>query len=98
MAGTKRLPELPDADGRRGLSGFPDEVWMGPSHLGARPRRLSNGSTAPSTKLCDPGDAGGLCQDRISKRDQDRRRSLRHAYGDFEKWARVIELTGAKID
>jgi hypothetical protein len=81
VAGTKRLPELPDVPtlAEAGLSGFPDEVWMGSSHLGARPRRSSSGSTAPSTKLCDPRRRGRPLPGSDSKRGPDRCRSLRPA-------------------
>ena len=49
----RRLPELPDVPTlvKAGLSGYPDEAWMGLITLRARPRRSSGGSTPPSTKV-----------------------------------------------
>ena len=45
----------------------------------ARPRRSSSGSTAPSTKLCDPRRRERSLPGSDSTRGPDRRRSLRHA-------------------
>ncbi len=68
VAGAKRLPELPDLPTLEevGLSGHPDEVWMGlmaPAGTPAAIVERLNAALNESSEIS--GDAGGVCPDRF---------------------------------
>jgi tripartite-type tricarboxylate transporter receptor subunit TctC len=101
VAGTKRLPELPDVPtlAEAGLSGFPDEVWMGLVAPGGTPAPIIerlNG--ALNDALRSPETQATFARIGFETRPGSAQEFAARIAGDSEKWARVIELTGAKID
>jgi len=101
VAGTKRLPELPDVPtlAEAGLSGFPDEVWMGLVAPGGTPAPIVerlNG--ALNEALRSPETQATFARIGFETRPGSAQEFAARIAGDSEKWARVIELTGAKID
>jgi|EndMetStandDraft_8_1072994.scaffolds.fasta_scaffold53708_2 tripartite-type tricarboxylate transporter receptor subunit TctC len=101
VAGTKRLPELPDVPtlAEAGLSGFPDEVWMGLVAPGGTPAPIVerlNG--ALNEALRSPETRAAFARIGFETRPGSAQEFAARIAGDSEKWARVIELTGAKID
>jgi tripartite-type tricarboxylate transporter receptor subunit TctC len=101
VAGTKRLPELPDVPtlAEAGLSGFPDEVWMGLVAPGGTPAPIVerlNG--ALNEALRSPETRANFARIGFETRPGSAQEFAARIAGDSEKWARVIELTGAKID
>jgi tripartite-type tricarboxylate transporter receptor subunit TctC len=101
VAGTKRLPELPDVPtlAEAGLSGFPDEVWMGLVAPGGTPTPIVerlNG--ALNEALRSPETQATFARIGFETRPGSAQEFAARIAGDSEKWARVIELTGAKID
>jgi tripartite-type tricarboxylate transporter receptor subunit TctC len=101
VAGTKRLPELPDVPtlAEAGLSGFPDEVWMGLVAPGGTPAPIVerlNG--ALNEALRSPETRATFARIGFETRPGSAQEFAARIAGDSEKWARVIELTGAKID
>jgi len=101
VAGTKRLPELPDVPtlAEAGLSGFPDEVWMGLVAPGGTPaptvERL-NGALNEALRSAETRTT--FARVGFETRPGSTQEFAARIAGDSEKWARVIELTGAKID
>jgi tripartite-type tricarboxylate transporter receptor subunit TctC len=101
VAGTKRLPELPDVPtlAEAGLSGFPDEVWMGLVAPGGTPAPIIerlNG--ALNDALRSPETQATFARIGFETRPGSAQEFAARIAGDSEKWARVIELTGAKVD
>jgi tripartite-type tricarboxylate transporter receptor subunit TctC len=101
VAGNKRLPELPDVPtlAEAGLSGFPDEVWMGLVAPGGTPAPIVerlNG--ALNEALRSPEVRANFGRIGFETRPGSAQEFAARIAGDSEKWARVIELTGAKID
>jgi tripartite-type tricarboxylate transporter receptor subunit TctC len=101
VAGTKRLPELPDVPtlAEAGLSGFPDEVWMGLVAPGGTPAPIVerlNG--ALNEALRSPETRSTFARIGFETRPGSAQEFAARIAGDSEKWVRVIELTGAKID
>jgi len=101
VAGTKRLPELPDVPTltEAGLSGYPDESWMGLVAPAGTPapivERLND---AINEALRSPEARAAFANIGFETRPGSTREFAAHIAGDSEKWAAVIELTGAKVD
>jgi tripartite-type tricarboxylate transporter receptor subunit TctC len=101
VAGTKRLLELPDVPTltEAGLSGYPDESWMGLVAPAGTPapivERLND---AINEALRSPEARAAFANIGFETRPGSTREFAAHIAGDSEKWAAVIELTGAKVD
>lgn len=101
VAGSKRLPELPDVPTlvEAGLSGYPDESWMGlvapqgtPAPIVERLNRAINEALrSPETRTT-------FANIGFETRPGSTEEFAARIAGDSEKWAAVIELTGVKID
>jgi tripartite-type tricarboxylate transporter receptor subunit TctC len=101
VAGTKRLPELPDVPtlAEAGLSGFPDEVWMGLVAPGGTPAPIVERlNSALNEALRSQETQTTFARIGFETRPGSAQEFAARIAGDSEKWARVIELTGAKID
>lgn len=101
VAGTKRLPELPDVPTlvEAGLSGYPDEVWMGLVAPGGTPAPIVerlNG--ALNEALRSPETRAAFARIGFETRPGSAQDFAARIKGDSEQWAAVIELTGVKID
>jgi tripartite-type tricarboxylate transporter receptor subunit TctC len=101
VAGAKRLPELPDVPtlGEAGLSGYPDEVWMGLVAPGGTPAPIVerlNG--ALNEALRSPEVQASFARIGFATRPGSAQEFAARIKGDAEQWAAVIELAGVKID
>jgi tripartite-type tricarboxylate transporter receptor subunit TctC len=82
-----------------GLSGYPDEVWMGLVAPGGTPAPIVerlNG--AINEALRSPEARAIFARIGFETRPGSAQEFAARIAGDSEKWAAVIELTGAKID
>ena len=81
VAGTKRLPELPDVPtlAEAGLSGFPDEVWMGLVAPGGTPAPIVERLNGALNEALRSPETRATLAGSDSKRGPDRRRSLPHS-------------------
>jgi tripartite-type tricarboxylate transporter receptor subunit TctC len=101
VAGTKRLPELPDVPTltEAGLSGYPDESWMGLVAPAGTPAPIVERlNAAINEALRSPEARAAFANIGFETRPGSTQEFAAHIAGDSEKWAAVIELTGAKID
>jgi tripartite-type tricarboxylate transporter receptor subunit TctC len=82
-----------------GLSGYPDEVWMGLVAPGGTPAAIVerlNGAINEALRSLEARATFGKIG--FDTRPGSAQEFAARIAGDSEKWARVIELTGAKID
>jgi tripartite-type tricarboxylate transporter receptor subunit TctC len=101
VAGAKRLPELPDVPtlDEAGLSGYPDEVWMGLVAPGGAPAPIVerlNGALNEALRSAET--RASFARIGFETRPGSAQEFAARIKGDSEQWAAVIELTGAKID
>jgi tripartite-type tricarboxylate transporter receptor subunit TctC len=101
VAGRKRLSELPDVPTlvEAGLSGYPDESWMGLVAPAGTPHPIVerlNG--AINEALRSPEARAAFINIGFEPRPGSTQEFAARIAGDSEKWAAVIALTGAKID
>jgi tripartite-type tricarboxylate transporter receptor subunit TctC len=101
VAGARRLSELPDVPtlNEAGLSGYPDESWMGlvaPAGTPALIVERLNG--AINEALRSPEARAAFTNIGFDPRPGSTQEFAARIAGDSEKWAAVITLTGAKID
>jgi tripartite-type tricarboxylate transporter receptor subunit TctC len=91
VAGTKRLPELPDVPtlAEAGLSGFPDEVWMGLVAPGGTPAPIIerlNGALNEALRF--PETQATFARIGFDTRPGSAQEFAARIAGDSEKWAR----------
>jgi tripartite-type tricarboxylate transporter receptor subunit TctC len=101
VAGAKRLPELPDLPtlNEAGLSGYPDEVWMGLVAPGGTPAAIVDRLNAALNEgLKSPEMQAAFARIGFQTRPGSAREFAARIADDADKWAAVIKLTGAKID
>jgi tripartite-type tricarboxylate transporter receptor subunit TctC len=91
VAGTKRLPELPDVPTlvEAGLSGYPDEVWMGLVAPGGTPAPIVERLNGAINEALRSPEARAIFARSDSKRGRIGAGVCGTA-GDLEKWAAVI--------
>ena len=101
VAGSKRLPELPDVPTlvEAGLSGYPDEAWMGLVAPGGTPALIVERLNAAINEGLKSLEArASFTKIGFETRPGSAQEFASRIAGDSDKWAAVIRLTGAKID
>jgi tripartite-type tricarboxylate transporter receptor subunit TctC len=101
VAGAKRLSELPDVPTlvEAGLSGYPDESWMGLVAPAGTPAPIVDRlNGAIKEALRSPEARAAFTNIGFEPRPGSTQEFAARIAGDSEKWAAVIALTGAKID
>jgi tripartite-type tricarboxylate transporter receptor subunit TctC len=101
VAGAKHLPELPDLPtlDEAGLSGFPDEVWMGIVAPGGTPAPIVEKlNAAINDGLKSPEARASFTKIGFHPRPGTAQEFAATIAGDSDKWAAVIKLTGVKVE
>jgi tripartite-type tricarboxylate transporter receptor subunit TctC len=101
VAGTRRLPELPDVPTlhEAGLSGYPDEVWMGLVAPGGTPAPIVERlNAALNEAVRSPELRASFARIGFETRGGSAQEFAARIAGDSDKWDAVIKLTGAKVD
>jgi tripartite-type tricarboxylate transporter receptor subunit TctC len=101
VAGTRRLPELKDVPtlAEAGLSGYPDEVWMGlVAPQGTPAPIVERLNAALNDALRSPEAQATFSRIGFATRPGTAQEFAARIAGDSDKWAAVIKLTGVKVD
>jgi tripartite-type tricarboxylate transporter receptor subunit TctC len=101
VAASKRRPELPDVPTlvEAGLSGFPDESWMGlVAPQGTPAPIIERLSAALNEALRSPESQAAFTKLGFASRPSSAQEFAARIVDDSDKWAAVIKLTGAKVE
>jgi tripartite-type tricarboxylate transporter receptor subunit TctC len=101
VAGAKRLPEIPDVPtlDEAGLTGYPEEVWMGLVAPGGTPAPIVEKLNAAINEgLKSPEARATFTRIGFHPRTGTAQEFAARIKGDADKWDAVIKLTGVKVD
>jgi tripartite-type tricarboxylate transporter receptor subunit TctC len=101
VAGAKRLPDLPDMPtlAEAGLTGYPDETWMGiVAPQGTPAPIVQRLNTAINEAARSPELRSTLTKIGFDVQSGSAREFAARIADDSDKWAAVIKLTGARVD